>query len=52
MRIGNIQVFIKSEGRAVSEYQVETLDGGKTTTCYIPSEVGKVHTPRTFKCPL
>ncbi|EPS95255.1 hypothetical protein FOMPIDRAFT_1083778, partial [Fomitopsis schrenkii] len=41
MRRGNIQVLIKSEGRILPEYQVETLDGGKTVACYIPSEVGK-----------
>lgn len=45
MRRGNIQVLIKSEGRILPEYQVETLDGGKTVACYIPSEVGKVHAP-------
>ena len=46
MRWGNIQVFIKSqpEGRVLPEYQVETLDGGRTVACYIPSEVGKVRT--------
>lgn len=48
MRQGNIQVFIKSqpEGRVLPEYQVETLDGGKTVVCYIPSEVGMVRTLR------
>ena len=46
MRLGNIEVFIRSQpdGRVLPEYQVETLDDGKTVACYIPSEVGKVRT--------
>ncbi|KAH9933764.1 uncharacterized protein B0H18DRAFT_600898 [Fomitopsis serialis] len=40
MRKGKFKVFIKSEGRELSEYQVEAVDD-KTVACYIPSEVGK-----------
>jgi len=40
MRKGSFKVFIKSEGRELSEYQVEAVDD-KTVACYIPSEVGK-----------
>ena len=41
MRKGNIEVHIKSGGRALPEYQVEVVDD-KTVACYIPSEAGKV----------
>lgn len=41
MRKGDIEVHIKSEGRALPEYQVEVVDD-KTVACYIPSEAGKV----------
>ncbi|KAH9933765.1 uncharacterized protein B0H18DRAFT_981918 [Fomitopsis serialis] len=36
----NLEVYIKSDGRELPEYLVETVDD-KTLACYIPSEVGK-----------
>jgi len=40
MRTDHFEVYIKSDGHELPEYQVETLDD-ITLACYVPSEVGK-----------
>ncbi|KAH9933760.1 uncharacterized protein B0H18DRAFT_1207921 [Fomitopsis serialis] len=40
MRKDHFEVYIKSDGHELPEYQVEALDD-TTLACYVPSEVGK-----------
>ena len=46
MHLKGYQVWISCDGRPLPEYKVERKgDDGKTITCYIPSESGKVRYP-------
>lgn len=42
MQLSGFQVSIHSDGQQLKEYSIEVSQDGKTATCWIPCQTGKV----------